>query len=180
MNDAGALLLALGLGLLIGLERGWRLRDEHDGGRIAGIRTFALLGLGGGLCGLGARTLSSWIAIAGMVGMFAALLLAHRARLQEVDDNVSATNAVVSIMTALIGLQTTLGHLREAMIAAGAITLLLSMRDQLHGWLHTLSARDIRAAAHYGAETISAYMRHGQAQAVSERDALAMMLQGAA
>ena len=154
MNDAGALLLALGLGLLRGLERGWRLRDEHDGGRIAGIRTLALLGLGGGLCGLGARTLSSWIAIAGMVGMFAALLLAHRARLQEVDDNVSATNAVVSIMTALIGLQTTLGHLREAMIAAGAITLLLSMRDQLHGWLHTLSARDIRAAAHYGAITL--------------------------
>lgn len=154
MSAPLSLLLALGLGLLIGLERGWRLRQEHDGGRIAGIRTYGLLGLGGGLCGLAALSITVWLAAIGLAGIAGAVLLAHRARLQEADDNVSATNAIVSIMTALIGLQATTGHAREAMIAAGAITLILSMRDQLHGWLRTLTEQDIRAAAHYGAITL--------------------------
>src|SRR5262245_13410703 len=41
--------LALGIGLLIGLERGWRQREASPGGRAAGIRTFALSGLLGGV-----------------------------------------------------------------------------------------------------------------------------------
>src|ERR1051326_4543431 len=45
------LALALGIGLLIGLERGWRARDERSGGRAAGIRTFAISGVLGGVVG---------------------------------------------------------------------------------------------------------------------------------
>ncbi|WP_191059688.1 MgtC/SapB family protein, partial [Geminicoccus harenae] len=44
------LAVALGIGLLIGLERGWRARDEGEGERAAGFRTFALSGLLGGIC----------------------------------------------------------------------------------------------------------------------------------
>ena len=43
--------LALAVGLLMGLERGWHGRTEAEGGRIAGIRTFALTGLLGGISG---------------------------------------------------------------------------------------------------------------------------------
>lgn len=154
MSTALSLLLALGLGLLIGLERGWRLRETHEGGRIAGIRTFGLLGLGGGLSGLAANSISIWLGVIGLGGIVASVLLAHRARLSEPDENVSATNAIVGIMTALLGLEAVIGYQREAMIAAGAITLVLAMREQLHGWLKTLSAEDIRAAAQYGAITL--------------------------
>src|SRR5215472_8037661 len=41
--------LALAIGLLIGIERGWQLRDEKEGMRAAGIRTYALVGLLGGV-----------------------------------------------------------------------------------------------------------------------------------
>jgi uncharacterized membrane protein YhiD involved in acid resistance len=37
--------VALGIGLLIGLERGWRTREMEGGSRAAGIRTFAASGL---------------------------------------------------------------------------------------------------------------------------------------
>jgi Flp pilus assembly protein TadB len=37
--------VALGIGLLIGLERGWRTREMQSGSRTAGIRTFAVSGL---------------------------------------------------------------------------------------------------------------------------------------
>jgi len=45
----------LASGALIGLERGWKLRDQKAGYRVAGVRTFSLLGLGGGIAGRGAN-----------------------------------------------------------------------------------------------------------------------------
>ena len=39
------LALALALGILIGVERGWHERSEPEGGRVAGLRSFALTGL---------------------------------------------------------------------------------------------------------------------------------------
>jgi hypothetical protein len=45
------LTLALGIGLLIGLERGWRTREAEAGNRAAGIRTFAISGLLGSTAG---------------------------------------------------------------------------------------------------------------------------------
>lgn len=153
-NLVGLLLAAVGIGLLIGLERGWRQRDEHAGGRIAGIRTYALLALGGALSGLLALKVSIWFGLICVGGIIVALLLAHRARLAEADDNVSATNVVVSILTVMLGLAMTTGFLREAVVAGGVMTLILSMREQLHGWLRTLSAEDVRAVAVYGAITL--------------------------
>ena len=50
--------LALGIGLLFGLERGWRMRGEPPGGRTAGIRTFAISGILGGVVGATARTVN--------------------------------------------------------------------------------------------------------------------------
>lgn len=154
MTTVLALLLAIGIGLLIGLERGWRHRDEHEGGRTAGIRTFALLGLGGGLSGLAATALSPWFGIAGITALAVIIIIAHRARLAEPDDYVSATNSVASIVTVLLGLAATTGFEKEALIAGGAVTLILSMREELHSWLRTLSAKDIKAAAQYGAITL--------------------------
>jgi len=43
---------ALACGLLIGIERGWKLREEKPGTRVAGIRTFSMLGLASGIAGL--------------------------------------------------------------------------------------------------------------------------------
>lgn len=154
MSNLVSLLTAVGIGLLIGLERGWRQRNEHAGGRVAGIRTHALLALGGAVSGLLAANVSVWFGLVGVVGMAVALILAHRARLAESDDNVSATNVVVSILTLLLGLAMTSGFLREGIVAGGAMTLILAMREKLHGWLRTLSAEDVRAVAVYGAITL--------------------------
>ena len=41
--------VALALGLLIGLERGWERRDRPEGSRSAGFRTFGVIGLLGGI-----------------------------------------------------------------------------------------------------------------------------------
>lgn len=130
------------------------MRNAQAGGRVAGIRTYALLGLAGGICGLAAISFSPWFGLLGLTGLIVALGLAHRARLKEPDDNISATDAVVSILTLMLGLTAAVGYAKEAVIAGGVATLILSMREQLHGWLQTLSEKDMRAAAQYGAITL--------------------------
>src|SRR3546814_14358250 len=42
---------SLPIGILIGIERGWRQRDANDGSRVSGLRTFGLIGLTGGRAG---------------------------------------------------------------------------------------------------------------------------------
>ena len=44
--------LALAIGFLVGLERGWKERAEDEGQRTAGLRTFSLIGLMGGVIGV--------------------------------------------------------------------------------------------------------------------------------
>ena len=43
--------LARGIGLLTGLEHAWRTRAAESGSRSAGVRTFAISGLLGGISG---------------------------------------------------------------------------------------------------------------------------------
>ncbi len=55
MNDTSLLLrlvVALAIGLLFGLERGWRQREEAEGERAAGLRTYTLTALLGALSAL--------------------------------------------------------------------------------------------------------------------------------
>ena len=49
--DVPGLIAALAIGLLIGLERGWHDRELPEGSRVAGLRTFTLTGLLGGVLG---------------------------------------------------------------------------------------------------------------------------------
>lgn len=50
---------ALAIGLLIGLQRGWQTRQAAAGTRVAGWRTFGLLGLVGGVAGLAPRIVAA-------------------------------------------------------------------------------------------------------------------------
>lgn len=138
-----ALGLALLLGLLIGIERGWSHRDDASGSRVAGIRTFGILGLLGGVAGQ-VPALPGAIAVLAGAGM----LLAGYAR-QRQTGNVSATSALVGLLTLLLGYLAASGHHIEALAAAVATTLLLSMRNQIHGWLRGLTAQEVQAIGRF-------------------------------
>lgn len=56
-SEIARLALALSIGLLVGLERGWQERDPPAGSRTGGIRTFGISGmLGGIIASLGAAS----------------------------------------------------------------------------------------------------------------------------
>lgn len=59
------LAVALAIGLMVGIERGWKTRDEEDNDRAVGLRTFGLSGLMGGVAGV--RSLDLGPPIVGIV-----------------------------------------------------------------------------------------------------------------
>jgi len=138
------LALSLALGLLVGLERGWRARGEPAGHRVAGFRTFGLLGLLGGIAAL-LPTLFGAVLLLGA----AATLVAGYVRSSDDPAGQSATNAIAGLLTLALGAFAGAGHATEAMAATAIMVMLLAMRQQLHGWLRGINADEIEAASRF-------------------------------
>jgi uncharacterized membrane protein (DUF4010 family) len=138
------LALALAIGFLIGVERGWTLRDEEPGGRVAGVRTFAIVGLLGGLVGLEMAFPLRILVLLLAAGALAALLLGYAADMRR-DNNVSATSTMAAIVTLGLGAMATAGHMALASFGAGALVILLAARETLHRALGSTSGTDIKA-----------------------------------
>ncbi|MDH5773006.1 MAG: MgtC/SapB family protein, partial [Rhodospirillaceae bacterium] len=75
----GRLALALGIGLLVGVERGRHTREQSGGMRVAGVRTFSLIGLLGGVWGLLGTILGDVVLGITFMGFAALVLFAYRA-----------------------------------------------------------------------------------------------------
>lgn len=140
--------IALALGLLIGIERGWSARGEPAGGRVAGIRTFGLLGLLGGIAGFAVEKISVWAGLL-LIASAAAALIAGYIRDMERDGNVSATTTIAGVVTLALGAVAVLGFPVIASVCGGVMLLLLSMREELHAWVGGLSIAEVKAVARF-------------------------------
>ncbi len=87
------LAVALAIGLVIGIERGWKQREEGEGDRAAGLRTHALSGLLGGVWGALAlrRAPGGTIALGLAFAAFAAAIIVFRYREMIHDKTFGAT-----------------------------------------------------------------------------------------
>ena len=139
--------LALGLGLLVGIERGWSRRTEPDGARVAGIRTFGLLGLAGGIAGQTTAITSGFPLV--IIGACAAIMVAGYVRSSQSRKDVSATTAIVGIITLATGVLAASDHEGLACAVAAVTTLVLASRTRLHAWLDTLTEAEIQALARF-------------------------------
>ena len=139
------LALALAIGFLVGVERGWRERDMAEGGRTAGIRTYALIGVLGGVAGLLSSVFGGW-AFATLGLPFAAAFIWFKEREQADEHDHSVTAIVAALLVFALGAYATLGDWRLAAGAAVVITALLAFKDVLHGWLRKLTWQELRSA----------------------------------
>lgn len=138
------LALALAVGLLIGAERGWHLRAEKAGDRVAGIRTFALLGLLGGLIGTQLNAPAMPLAVALGLGAVGTLLLGYAADMRK-SHELSATSTLAGVITLGLGALATTGQMALASVGAGATMVLLAAREPLHRAIRATSDADITA-----------------------------------
>lgn len=137
--------LALAIGLLIGIERGWRSRERKEGSRIAGLRTYGLTGLLGG--GSGVLSLHLGMTVFGLIFLgFAALVAVAYAMKWRADGDASITSSVTMLLTFILGAMAILEHASLAVSAAVVTAILLRYKDVLHGWLKGLEEQELRAA----------------------------------
>ena len=138
--------VGLVVGVLIGLERGFSLKDEPDGSRVAGVRTFSLLGLTGAIAGLiGSLGLVAVSAVL-MLGAAAILAIAYVPRLKEEGD---ATSPIAAVATLGIAYLAGNGLIGLALAASAAMVLILALRTEVHGFVARLDKRDIKSLARF-------------------------------
>ena len=140
---------ALAIGLLVGTERHWRERQEAPGRRTAGVRTFALTGLFGGVMAVLASSLGQ-NGRALLLGFGLAALLAAQLpfalREAEAENKVSATSLVAALGTYGLGALAVLGDMAVAGAAAVAMTAILAARESLHGLMARITWAELRSA----------------------------------
>lgn len=141
---------ALAVGLVVGLERGWRDRDLPDGGRVAGLRTFALIGLLGGALGIVGTT---WPAAAGLVGV-ALLFAVSFKRAAAVSGTLSITTAIAGLVTYALGVLASQGHVLLAVGTATVVALLLDLKDELHRGIRQIAPAELDAVLQLGVLTV--------------------------
>ncbi len=139
--------ISLGLGLLMGVQRGWTLRREAAGSRFAGVRTFALLGLIGGTAGAVLRIdrLVTGVLLASAV----LLVVVGFAQTVRETGKISGTNALAGLVTLACGFLAVAGSPQVAAIIAVSATLLLTLRPQLHRWVNGMTEAEVSAVIRF-------------------------------
>lgn len=137
--------LALSIGLIVGVERGWQRRDDPGGGRTAGVRTFALVGLFGGLAGLLSQSSGSptpWLVC---LALLTAVFGVFSYREGGADKDFSVTNVVTAMTVFALSVLAITGNVQIA--AAGGVTTaaLLASREHLHRAVARLSWEELRS-----------------------------------
>ena len=152
MNDPDLALrfaVALGLGMLIGLERE-RSKSEEGG---AGVRTFALIALTGAIAGYLGKTLGlDWLALS--IFFAVAALIIGQYVVTSLRGDTGITTEISALLAFLLGLLCAHGQLQLAAWIAVAMALLLALK----GWLHELASRinvsDVEATLKFGIVTL--------------------------
>ena len=133
------LLVALGIGLLMGLERE-RSKGTGARRRLAGIRTFALASLAGALAETSTIPGLPWLGAA----LVAALALV--AYLRDRSDDPGVTTELALFVAYLVGI-TAVDHPALAAAVGVVVTVLLAAREHLHRfstqWLTQTELRDV-------------------------------------
>jgi uncharacterized membrane protein (DUF4010 family) len=130
------LAVALGLGLLVGLQR------ERVEPAVAGIRTFALITLFGAVAARLGQTFGGWIVVAGLV-VSAAFVVAGN--LMRVEKDPGTTTEFTAVLMYGVGAWVVVGSMAVAVVLTGVIALLLHLREPLHQFAGRIGEKDIGA-----------------------------------
>ena len=132
---------ALGLGLLVGLEREWTKNP------IAGIRTFGLIGLFGGLVGAMGTVFGGWIVASGLAACTAMAILANLAAMRRKEPDIGLTTEFAMLAIFAIGALAGMGQLAPAVACAGTVMVLLQYKEPLHGAVRKVGAKELKEIA---------------------------------
>ncbi|WP_159950930.1 DUF4010 domain-containing protein [Rhizobium sp. 18065] len=142
--------LAIAIGAAVGVERHWRERDEPEGGRTAGIRTFTLIGMTGGLAGLIEQAVAAThfpgLVVTGFLLCVTAIILRFGLMEAQAQKSFSATTVIAAVTTFGLGTLSVIGDMVLASAGGAAMVAVLASREFLHGAIRRLKWEELRSA----------------------------------
>lgn len=133
------LAVALGLGLLVGLQR------ERVDSAIAGIRTFALITMLGAVAAHLGRAFGGWVIAVGLLAVAALVVSGNLIRLKEGTAEAGQTTEFTALLMYGVGALVVIGPMPLAVVLAGAVAVLLHMREPLHRFVDRIGEDDVKA-----------------------------------
>lgn len=138
-------------GLAIGAEREWSGHAKGPDARFAGVRTFFLLGLVGGVAG--------WFALEGLQLLSFALLLAGGAltaaaysiAARRTSATIDGTTEVAALFVLAAGTVAGLGFMALASGIATVVVIALAEKTRIHSFLAKIEESELRAALLFAA-----------------------------
>jgi uncharacterized membrane protein (DUF4010 family) len=131
--------IALGLGLLVGLQREW----VGDVG--AGIRTFPLITVFGAVCALLAQDHGGWVIAGGLVALAGLLVVTNLNRRASGDPNPGPTTEIAALLMFAVGATLVVGHIAVAIAGGGLVVVLLQWKQPMHRFVSRIGEADLRA-----------------------------------
>jgi uncharacterized membrane protein (DUF4010 family) len=130
--------VAVGVGMLVGMEREWSNKD-------VGVRSFAIVAL----LGMLASVISTSVAIAALVGVLL-LIAAMNTRSILSDHSLEITTSAALLVNYLLGILVGLGHIFTPVAGAIVMTMLLAWKTELSRFAGGLLPSEIRSAVLLG------------------------------
>jgi len=140
---------ALGLGVMLGLERE---RRKTEWG-FAGVRTFGLLGLAGGVAGFVESNLAlPWLALAIFAAMAGIVIASYVMTAQH--GEVGITTEVSALLSFLLGFLCLQGYVLGAAALAVASGAVLALKEWLHQLARRIEVADVEATLKFAIVSI--------------------------
>jgi uncharacterized membrane protein (DUF4010 family) len=149
MDPAHALItlgIALGLGLLVGLQR------ERADSALAGIRTFPLITVLGAVCAMLTEAIGGWVVGAGVIGVAAASFSGNLLR-PRTDASPGITTEIAALLMFGVGCLLATMPYQIGTAVGVACAILLHLKDGMHAFAGRLDERDMRAIMQFCAVT---------------------------
>lgn len=131
--------IALGLGLLVGLQREWAEPEA------AGIRTFALITVLGTLCANLAARFGGGVLATGFVALGGLMVVSNLRRERSQEAHPGPTTEVAALVMFGVGALLQDGMVAESVTIGGTVALLLHWKKPLHHFVERIGRTDIRA-----------------------------------
>lgn len=128
--------IALGLGLIVGLQR------ERIGSTLAGFRTFPLITLFGAVTGVLAETHGGWIIAAGLLALGGLIVIG---RIHNEEEKGGVTTEVAMLLMFVVGAFAMVDDAGVAAAVGGLVAVLLHLKPQMHSVARRLEDPDFKA-----------------------------------
>ncbi|NOT60207.1 MAG: MgtC/SapB family protein [Acidobacteria bacterium] len=133
------LFIALGLGLLVGLQR------ESAASPLAGVRTFPLVTILGAVSALLAQAFGGWLLAAAFLALAALIFSAKLAEQKRKHPDLGITTEAALLLMFAVGAYLIVGQRPIAIAIGGGTAVLLHFKGELHGLVGRLGATDLKA-----------------------------------